>query len=314
MTALERRVCIGFGIFFALLIPFGFLFSPPANFKEATFISIPSGTGVGRAGDILHEGGIVRSSVVFSALERIISKRGIIAGVYAFPKKETVFSVVCRLMKGETGITPLKVTIPEGSATLEVASILKNSLGSFDADTFLTLAKPKEGYLFPDTYFLLPGASPESVIQMLQNTFDAKIKPLEGEIASSGHSRTDVITMASLLEKEARQTRTRKIIAGILWKRLALGMPLQVDATFGYIFSRDTYSPSAADLKVDSPYNTYKYRGLPPGPIGNPGLDAIEAALAPIETPYLYYVTDKEGNIYYARTFAEHQANRVKAR
>jgi UPF0755 protein len=146
----------------------------------------------------------------------------------------------------------------------------------------------------------------------MRENFDTKISALSANITASRHTISDSIIMASLIEKEARTTGNRKIVSGILWSRLALGMPLQVDAVFGYIFNRDTYSPSFADLKVDSPYNTYVHAGLPPGPINNPGLDAILAALHPTKTNYLYYLTDKNGVMRYATTFAEHQANQRK--
>ena len=117
--------------------------------------------------------------------------------------------------------------------------------------------------------------------------------------------------MASLLEEEARQTPTRRTVAGILWKRLDLGMPLQVDATLRYLLGKSSHELTREDLEYDSPYNTYKDAGLPPGPISNPGLDAILAALRPVETAYLYFLTDSEGNIHYARTFEEHVANKA---
>ena len=131
-------------------------------------------------------------------------------------------------------------------------------------------------------------------------------------IQASGHSLSDIVIMASLVEKEARTDVNRRIVAGVLWNRLALGMPLQVDAVFGYIFDRDTYSPSFEDLKVDSPYNTYTHKGLPPGPISNPGLESIYAALYPTKTNYLYYLTGKDTLMHYARTYAEHVANQTK--
>ena len=136
----------------------------------------------------------------------------------------------------------------------------------------------------------------------MRSTFDEKTK----DIAPT----RDVIIMASMLEKEARQLETRRVIAGILWKRLERGMPLQVDAVFGYILDRDTFSPSLNDLSINSPYNTYTHTGLPPGPIGNPGLESLDAALHPVETPYWYYLTGADGTMHYARTFAEHVANR----
>lgn len=122
---------------------------------------------------------------------------------------------------------------------------------------------------------------------------------------------SDVIIMASILEGEALP-KDRQVVAGILWKRLSIGMPLQVDATFRYINGKGTYDLTADDLKIDSPYNTYIHKGLPPGPISNPGIDAISASLNPIPTKYLYYLTEKDGTIHYAKTFTEHIANKNK--
>jgi UPF0755 protein len=118
--------------------------------------------------------------------------------------------------------------------------------------------------------------------------------------------------MASLLEREANTAKDRRIVAGILWERLKIGMPLQVDAVFSYILEKDAYAPLFEDLKIESPYNTYLYRGLTPTPIGNPGIDAILAAAEPTKTKYLYYLTGKDGHMYYATTFAGHQSNREK--
>jgi UPF0755 protein len=146
----------------------------------------------------------------------------------------------------------------------------------------------------------------------MRDNFDAKLAPLVADVRASGRRLSDTVILASLVEKEARTSVNRRIVAGILLNRLRLGMPLQVDAVFGYIYGRDTYSPSFADLKVDSPYNTYMHPGLPPGPINNPGLDALLAVLHPTETAYLYYLTDRDGVMHYAKTYATHQANQAK--
>src|SRR5262249_16200081 len=153
---------------------------------------------------------------------------------------------------------------------------------------FVAIASSSEGYLFPDTYNFSPGSDTRSVLKALTDNFNRKLNPLEPAIATSTHSLGDIITMASLVEKEARTTENRKLVAGVLWNRLAKGMPLQVDAVFGYIKNRDTYSPSLDDLKIESPYNTYLHKGLPPTPIDNPGLDSITAALYPTKSNYLY--------------------------
>ena len=139
-----------------------------------------------------------------------------------------------------------------------------------------------------------------------------RIKPLEQDLSAFGRPLSDVIIMASLIEEEARTDDTRRKVSGILWKRLQKGMPLQVDGVFPYIFGDKPYDLTNGDLLIDSPYNTYKYIGLPPTPISNPGLAAILAAVTPITTPYWYYLSDRDGNMHYAVTHDEHLVNRVK--
>ena len=144
---------------------------------------------------------------------------------------------------------------------------------------------------------------------MMEDNFEAKINSLSA-FATTTRSKEDIIIMASILENETRTPEDRRIVSGILWKRLKLGMPLQVDASFVYVNGKNTYELTANDLKIDSPYNTYKYQGLPPGPIGNPGLDSILAALNPTTTKYLYFLSSLDGKMYYAQTFEQHKKNR----
>ena len=134
---------------------------------------------------------------------------------------------------------------------------------------------------------------------------------MRDSVAASGHSLDEIIIMASLIEKEARTTQVRRIISGILWNRIGIDMPLQVDAVFGYILNRPTFSPTFDDLKIDSPFNTYRNKGLPPGPIGSPSLDAILAAADPEKNNYLFYLSDPNGVMHYSVTFEEHKANRA---
>ena len=288
------------------------LLAAPMNFPRNSIVNIPAGTSVEKAGALLKEKGVISSPFAFSMLLRMFHPSGIIANYYAFKNRENVIAVAWRLAEGTTDLVRVRVTVPEGSSTFEIAAILKNAFGEFDTTSFIKLATPHEGYLFPDTYFFLPNTRPEDIIAMMQKNFDEKVQPLEKNITAFGKPEKDVIAMASLLEREARQLDTRRTVAGILWKRVRLGMPLQVDAVFGYILGESGYAPTLDDLKIDSPYNTYLHKNLPPGPIGNPGLGAIEAAITPIQTPYLYYLTDKEGNIYYAKTFEEHLVNKKK--
>ena len=292
---------------FGFLMLYMLFFSAPAAHQDNAIIEIQKGSSIRAVGTLLFEEGIIRSPSLFSLLARVMGgETGVLHDVYVFSEKENLFSVTYRLTHGITDITPVKVTIPEGATVREIAQILKQKLVLFDDAMFIVLAKKDEGYLFPDTYFFLPAVSPEKVIETMKENF---AKRTLGLLVTK-----DTLIMASLLEKEARQTETRRMIAGILWRRILIGMPLQVDAVFGYIHNRPTFHPSFTDLEVDSPYNTYTHKGLPPTPINNPGLDAIQAALTPIKSSYLYYLTDQEGNIYYGRTFEEHVANRAKTK
>ena len=303
------------GLFFivAFFIFYVVSFAPSKTFPSDSIVSIHSGDTISEIAAQFKKVGLVRSEFYFKLLAHLFGRStGVIAGKYYFHEPLSVFSVVNRVLTGAYDIKEQKVLIPEGFTVKDIADKLALEFSDFDRELFLRLAKDKEGYLFPDTYSWLPDVSPTQVLSDMQKNFHKKTAPLSQDVASFGKPLKDVVIMASLLEKEARQMETRKIVAGILWKRIAIGMPLQVDAVFGYIFKRDTYSPSFADLKVDSPYNTYMHKDLPPGPISNPGLDAIVAAITPTVSPYLYYLSDKEGNMHYARTFAEHVANKER--
>ncbi|MFA5877074.1 MAG: endolytic transglycosylase MltG [Candidatus Paceibacterota bacterium] len=286
----------------------------PFSFQKDSILTISSGTSVQEAGELLKTKHIIQSPFVFSAFIRFFYPSGIIANHYSFSKPQSVLVIAYRLAKGKTDLVPLKVTIPEGLSSFEISKTLKDTLKDFDSVSFEALARPQEGYLFPDTYFFLPGTTPEAIIDTMRKNFDEKIKPLESSIATFGKPMNEVLAMASILEREARQSETRRMVAGILWKRISIGMPLQVDAVFGYIFQKSGYAPTLTDLRTDSLYNTYLHRGLPPTSIGNPGLGAIQDAITPTKSSYLYYLTDKEGKIYYAKTFAEHGLNKLRAR
>jgi UPF0755 protein len=146
----------------------------------------------------------------------------------------------------------------------------------------------------------------------MNNNFNEKIQTVSAQIAVFGKSQSDVIKMASILEDEAQTNTDQKIIAGILWKRIALGIPLEVDSSFRYILATTTQNLTPADLQVDSPYNSYMHAGLPPTPISNPGLASIIDAITPTATPYLYFLSDGEGNMHYAATLAQQDANEAK--
>ena len=285
--------------------------APPSAFPVDSIVAVPRGATLTQVARMLEERNLIRSPLWFEIFVRLRGgQRGIIANPYLFDEPVTSWTIARRLLRGELGLSQVRVTIPEGVTAVEIGELLKKNLPAFDQASFMKAVWDKEGYLFPDTYFFLPDETAEGAVETLSLNFERKILSIQKERESFGKQLSDVVIVASLLEKEASKTEDRKIIAGILWKRLAIDMPLQVDAALLYINGGRV--PTGADTKIDSPYNTYLYRGLPPTPIANPGLDAITAAITPVKTEYFYYLSDDDGVIHYAKTFEEHQENQQK--
>lgn len=236
----------------------------------------------------LETNNVIRNQFIFKSVLRFFySDKHIISGDYLFKKNEGIFGIVSQLVLGKHGIEKIKVTFKEGITNEEMANILAENIPSFDKKVFLSDERAKEGYLFPDTYFFYPMTTADEALNELTSNFNKKIRLLDNEIKSSGKSVSDIITMASILEKEAKGERDAYTISGILWKRIKIGMALQVDA---------------------APV-TYKKSGLPDSPICNPGLISIKAAIKPESSPYLYYLHDDSGQVHYAMDFSEHRSN-----
>ena len=265
-------------------------FSVPKNFPVGTILNIKEGSSLRAVSKYLEENHIIHSRVLFETFVIIFEGEKAVSGDYLFDNRIPVFEVARRISRGDRRLAPIKVTIPEGFNVSEISKAFASKLPNFDADNFILEATKKEGYLFPDTYFFLTTDTEVDVIKSMSDNFEKKILPIRLQIISSGKTEKDIIIMASIIEKESKGDIDRGFISGILWRRLALGMPLQVDA--------DT--------------STYKTKGLPKNPIANPGLKAIEAAIYPKSSNYLYYLHDKDGNIHYAKTFAEHVLNKIK--
>lgn len=290
---------------------YSFMMQAPRSFPVEQYVTIPEGATMQEATLQLHKYGVIRSPLALKLSIKVKgNERGIIAGEYYFDQPLTAWEVAERISTGKFGITPLAITIPEGATSYQIAQLLTEKLHGFDAVTFSERAKLKEGYLFPDTYYFMPNATIEDVLSAMEKNFYDRVADIEPLVASSTFTMHDVLTMASLLEKEARRFETRQMIAGVIMNRLEIDMPLQIDAVFGYIYGTNTFSPKFSHLATDSPYNTYKYRGLPPGPIANPGLESIKAALEPMTNGYYYYLTGRDGNMYYSETYEGHLWNR----
>ncbi|MFA6094650.1 MAG: endolytic transglycosylase MltG [Candidatus Paceibacterota bacterium] len=287
-------------------------FQKPAKEIFPILARIESGSSLGKTADILEDAGVIKSKFWFTFFVYVRGGQSkIAAGDYYFEEPANVLKVAKLISVGEHNLITFKITIPEGTSVLGIARLFEKKIPHFDTDKFIKLAASKEGYLFPDTYFFPINSVPETIIPVLEKTFTEKIKTITADIEKFKKPIKDVLTMASILEEEANNERDRKIVAGILWKRIAIGMPLQVDAAFAYAVGISTYDLTLADLKEDSPYNTYTNRGLPPGPITNPGIESLQAAVTPIKTEYLYYLSDRKGVMHYAKDFEGHKANKA---
>ncbi|MDO8572536.1 MAG: endolytic transglycosylase MltG [bacterium] len=303
-------------VLFALLLFTLFIWytlCPPADFPVRTIISIPVGIPLVDISHTLKAQHLIRSELLFEISVTLRGgERRVQAGDYFFTRPLSSESVARRFTRGEFGLTPIRVTILEGAMASEIAHIFKQKILNFNESMFLAQAQEKEGYLFPDTYFLHPNISPDESIKIMSENFNKKIAGIKDKINAFGEPLHDIIIMASIIEREAMTPEDRRFVSGILWNRMKIGMPLQVDAAFLYVNGETTAGLSLEDLKIDSPYNTYRYKGLPKGPIGNPGLDAIMATIEPQTSSYLYYLSDKQGMMHYSKTFEEHKKNKAK--
>ncbi|MCR4283842.1 MAG: endolytic transglycosylase MltG [Parcubacteria group bacterium] len=322
-------IVLGIFLFLSSVLIYFLAFSPPSGFDPNEIIVVRDGSSLGEVAIQLKENEIIKSEFVFKIIVRFLGgQRGVKSGNYFFKEPQNVLTVARRVVGADFRITPVRVTIPEGSTIDEISKILQNLIDDFDKEDFFRLTKGQiffdnnisdkpfdslEGFLFPDTYFFLPNIKNFQIVNEMRRNFNLKITPeIKEEIERRELSVYEVITMASLIEEEARLPETRRIVSGILWKRLNAGMALQVDAVFPYIIGKNTFEITLDDLKIDSPYNTYLYKGLPKGPISSPGLDSILATVYPKDSDYWYYLSDKEGNMHYAKTFEEHKANKEK--
>lgn len=307
---------IGFVTAFFVATFYIAFWSAPKSFPVGSIYDLKSGETLSVLALDFSNKNIIKSDFWFKSFVYMFSlgKSKIIEGDYALHNKENVIYMAWRVSQGDLQLVPVRVTIPEGMNSFEISDLLANNFPSFDKKVFEKIVKDQklEGYLFPDTYYILPDMTEVQIIKMMNDNFNEKIKTVSEDIKKFGKPLSDIIKMASIVEEEARLTETRQIVAGILWKRLSIKMALQVDSSFKYINGKTSATLTTEDLKLDSPYNSYTNRGLPPTPISNPGLDSIKATITPIKTPYFYFLTDRDGNMHYAVTFEEHVMNKQK--
>ena len=286
----------------------------PRPFPEQALVSVEKGESLSQIANSFKQSSVIRSSFWLKTFVTLWGgEKKVVAGDYYFPTAISVFKVASVLHKGEFGLIAKKITIPEGTSSMEMAKILEKELPAFKAKDFVNevLDNNYEGYLFPDTYFLTPNTKAGEVILMMRENFARQIKQYEEDILKFKKPLNEVVIMASIIEDEANGTlESKRIVSGILWKRVRLEMPLQVDAAFQYYNGKNSYTLTKEDLTEDHEYNTYTNKGLPPTAITNPGIDSIRAAITPTKTEYLYFLSDKKGNMYYAKNFEGHKRNR----
>lgn len=284
-------VCI---VVFLIMVSYFYkqVFVVPDAFPSGKNFTVNENESLKSVSNRLQEEKFITSPLLFRLGISFLGKdRAIQLGGYTFSEPLSLFGVVTTFVEGRPSTPLLSVTIPEGSTSNEVAIIIAKTLPTVPIDIFTQVAMKYEadGKLFPSTYFLLPSYTAEDIVKIMLSTFTKKIATL-GVVAKINPPLTsehDVLVLASILEGEAKTQQDMKIVAGILLTRMTMGMPLQVDVAM----------------------ETYKQKGLPKSPINNPGLTAIDAALHPIETPYLFYLTGNDGQMYYSKTFDEHKRN-----
>jgi UPF0755 protein len=307
----------------------------PADFTSNTIVHVEKNMTLVAVANELYTEHVIRSPLLFRVTVTVLGRRrGVGAGDYLFAGSENTWQVATRLVNSDQGFQPIRVTFPEGLTVMQMGAVLNaaftstssgsttstisTNISQFNQKTFLSLASTSEGYLFPDTYLFLPNASAATVVSVMKNNFNQKIASIQSQIAAFPSSPSAIVTMASIVEKEATSSADRRIIAGILWKRLSAGQLLQIDPPLVYAENQSGGKPvkngelTLIDLATSSPYNTYKYKGLPPGPIDNPGLDALTDTVTPTTTNYWFYLSDKNGVIHYAATYEDHLANIAK--
>ncbi len=285
------------------------------------YVKVQSGMTSSDIGEELQNRGVIANKNQFWLMAKLKGyEKQFKAGSYAFHANMHPQEVFDKLLSGAT--TKYKFVIPEGYSVLDIAKLLEKE-GIVDREKFLALAKEfapysymekdknsvyrAEGFLFPATYTVSTDVTEQDILKVMAETFDSRLtETMRQEAKEKGLSIYELVTLASLVEKEARYAEDRPIIAQVFFKRMKVGMPLQSDAPFQYLKDAPKEDLSIEDTKVDSPYNTYQHMGLPPGPIANPGVDSIDAVLHPSATDYLYFVADREGHNHYSHTYAEH--------
>ena len=316
---------------------------PPAK-GDAVKVTIPKGAGTKQIAELLETNGLVRDGTLFYYRMLLLNEGAAFkAGDYLMRPGMSAGELIALLNGGgKSQVASFKLTVPEGMTVRQLADRLQTQQG-ISGEQFLAeavavatsgssydwikqlpdieiLKYPLEGYLFPDTYMFREDVTARQMIERMLQQTDDKLKQLpagwEQQLDKLGVNVHEMLTIASLIEREVVVPAERAVVSGVIYNRLRKGMPLQIDATVQYLLPAQKSRLLYKDLEIESAYNTYRNNGLPPGPIANPGLAAMEAACFPAATDYLFYVTRKDGTPghWFAKTFAEHKRNIARSK
>lgn len=330
------RIAVYFFFGFVILSVAGFFVLENAietsrgSHQDEAVVSFGEHEGVITFSTDLRNRGIISSVLPFLYyLQKEHLRTKLQAGDYSLSGTQSISEIVGKIVRGETIEKGIKVTFPEGTTAADMSTRLDTA--SLPGTAFLALVKHPdaalrsrysfladlpsaatlEGFLFPDTYYFDPRLGADAIIAKMLDGFAGRVEPLLTTIPVGKHY--DALILSSIVEMEVRTDADRKIVADIFRRRIGAGMPLQSDATVRYVLGETKVKHSLSDIAIDSPYNTYKNKGLPPGPISNPGLSSIQAVLNPTPNRYVYFLNNPDtGETVFAETFEEHVANKAK--
>ncbi len=302
-------------------------FGPSREKGQANF-NIETGSSLTKIADILEESKVIKSANSFRIYVKLFADSSKFkAGQYSVERPIDFKEITELLSKGQNQTNGVKVTIPEGFVITQVATLMESKqlgnkteflelakAGNFDYEFLKFDLEPSvkyklEGFMYPDTYFFNEDATSEEIIKILLDTFKTKVwEELKTASNENGLDYNELLTLASIVEKEAVKDDERAKIAGVFFNRIEIDMNLQSCATVQYALNREKFSTTVTfeETRLDSPYNTYKYPGLPPGPICNPGIKSIEAVIKPDTNKYLFFVAKGDGSHYFSLTYDEH--------
>lgn len=301
-----------------LLAAFVLVDAAPSRDWTLRKVYVPKGSSMPQVVRLMEEGGVLRHPLAFRVLVRLtMTGRRLQYGEYTFPSPPSALDVFRKVVSGD--VTRFSVTVPEGSNLFDIARILGEH-GLVEPAEFLEAASSRsllsslgipgdtaEGFLFPDTYQLVKYMTPEEILEIMARRFHEAARAIEEPARRAGLSMHEVVTVASIIEKETSVEEEKPLVSAVIRNRIARGMPLQMDPTVIYGLRKFDAELTKKDLRTPGPYNTYLNKGLPPGPIANPGLSSLKAALFPAKTDYLYFVSRNDGSHTFSETLSGHE-------